>query len=146
MWKVRVIVGACLVSLAFGPLQFAQDNPNTAKNPNVERQIDMLGLVRTVNTIEVVEVTESGSYASWPILLAHHQEDLNEWLKSVYSSVEPNAHYGDMPEILPGWNLHLNVQADGKGYVLLLADTSDQTGLAWVSDESGMIRQSKFIQ
>jgi hypothetical protein len=51
-----------------------------------------------------------------------------------------------MPEILPGWNLRLNVQADGKGYVVLLADTNDKTGLAWVSDESGVIRNSKYIQ
>jgi hypothetical protein len=51
-----------------------------------------------------------------------------------------------MPEILPGWNLHLNVQTDGKGYVLLLDDASDKTGFAWVSDESGIIRQCKSLQ
>ena len=146
MWKTRVIVAACLVSLVLSPLQFAQDSPTAAKNPNAERQSDMVGFVRTVNTIEVVELSEYGSFAPWPILLAHHQEDLNGWLKTDYSVVEPNARYGVMPEILPGWNLRLNVQADGKGFLLLLADTSDKTGLAWVSDESGIIRQSKYIQ
>jgi hypothetical protein len=54
--------------------------------------------------------------------------------------------FGDMPEILPGWNLRLNVQTDGKGYVLLLADKDDESGFAWVSDESGIIRHSKSIQ
>ena len=102
--------------------------------------------MRTINTIEVTEVTVYGSYAPWPILLAHHQEDFNGWLKRFYSSGEPNAHYGDIPEILPVWNLRLNVQADGKGYLLLLADTSDKTGFAWVSDESGIIRHSKYIR
>ena len=75
-------------------------------------------------------VGQYGSYAPWPILLAHHQEDFSGWLKRFYSSGEPNIHFSDMPEILPGWNLRLNVQADGKGYLLLLADTSDKTGFA----------------
>ena len=145
MLKVRIFVSAFFLLLALGPLQFAQDAPTSANNPNAERQRVMLGLVRTINTIEVNEVTDFGSYAPWPILLAHHQE-FNGWLKRFYSSGEPNARYGDMPEILPGWNLRLNVQADGKGYVLLLADTSDKTGFAWVSDESGLIRQCKALQ
>jgi hypothetical protein len=146
MWKARIFVSAFFLLLALGSLQFAQDAPTSAKNPNAERQGVMLGLVRTINTIEVTEVTDYGSYAPWPILLAHHQEDFSGWLKRFYSSGEPNARYGDMPEILPGWNLRLNAQADGKGYVLLLADTSDKTGFAWVSDESGIIRHSKYIQ
>jgi hypothetical protein len=40
---------------------------------------------------------------------------------------------------LAEWNLSFNVQADGKGYVLLLNDVTDKTGSAWVSDESGII-------
>jgi hypothetical protein len=55
----------------------------------------MLRLVRTINTIEVTEAAEYGSYAPWPILLAH-QEDFNGWLKRFYSPGEPNARYGDM--------------------------------------------------
>ena len=146
MSRTRIFVISFFLLLAAGPLQFAQDAPTSVKNPNAERQGVMSGLVRTINTIEVTEVTEYGSYAPWPILLAHHQEDFNEWLKRFYSSGEPNAHYGDMPEILPGWNLRLNVQADGKGYVLLLADENDKTGFAWVSDESGIIRHSAYLQ
>ncbi len=106
----------------------------------------MLGLVRTINTIEVTEVRNYGSYAPWPTLFAHNQDNFNSWLKKFYSSGEPNARFGEMPEVLPGWNLRLNVQADGKGYVLLLADKSDKTGYAWVSDESGVIRQTSYLQ
>ena len=145
MWKARVFVSGFFLLLALGPLQSAQDVPTSAKNPT-ERQKVMSGLVRTINTIEVMEVHRYGSYAPWPILLAHHQEDFNGWLNRFYSSDEPNGHYTDMPEILPGWSLRLNVQADGKGYLLLLADTSDKTGFAWVSDESGIIRHSYYIQ
>jgi hypothetical protein len=97
--------------------------------------------------VEVIELSDFGAYAPWPILLAHHQEDFNRWRrKKLYSSDEPNARFSEMPEILPEWNLRLNVQADGKGYVLLLADTSDNPGFAWVSDESGIIRDSKYFQ
>jgi hypothetical protein len=69
----------------------------------------------------------------------------NSWLKRFYSSNEPNVQFRDAPEILPEWNLRLNVQADGKGYVLLLNDASDKTGFAWVSDESGIIRECKYL-
>jgi len=146
MRKTRIIVSPLFVLLALVPLQSAQDAPKSAKDPNAERQAVILGLVRTINTIEVNEVTDYGAYARWPILLAHHQDEFNGWLKRFYSSSEPNARYGDMPEILPGWNLRLNVQADGKGYVLLLDDSNDKTGFAWVSDESGLIRQCKALQ
>lgn len=145
MWKARIIVSTLFLLLALVPLQSAQDAPKSAKDPNAERQGVILGLVRTINTIEVAEVTDYGAYAPWPILLAHHQDEFNGWLKR-FSSIEPNARFGDMPEILPGWNLRLNVQADGKGYVLLLADAGDKIGFAWVSDESGIIRDSKYIQ
>ena len=146
MSKTRIFVISFFLLLALGPLQFAQDAPTSVKNPNAERQAATLGLVRTINTIEVNEVTDYGAYAPWSILFAHHQEELNGWLKRFYSSSEPNARYGDMPEILPGWNLRLNVQANGKGYVLLLDDSNDKTGFAWVSDESGLIRKCEALQ
>jgi hypothetical protein len=145
MRKLRIFVSAFSLLLALGPLQFAQDVSTGDKHRLSERQRVMVSLVRSINTIEVNEVYDYGSYAPWPILLAHHEE-FNGWLKRLYSSGEANARFGDMPEILPGWNLRLNVQTDGKGYVLLLADTNDKSGFAWVSDESGIIRHSYYIQ
>ena len=76
----------------------------------------------------------------------HHQEDFNSWLKRFYSSNETNVQFRDALEILPEWNLRLNVQADGKGYVLLLNDASDRDGLGWVSDDSGIIRECKYLE
>jgi len=49
------------------------------------------------------------------------------------------------PEIPSGWSLRLNVTADGKTYDLLLEDTTDKCGYAAVTDERGIIRQSKAI-
>ena len=135
-----------MLVLAFGT-GASQSAQNAATGPDkLDRHASMLGLVRTINTLEVTEISRYGSSEPWPILLAHHQEGFNSWLKRFYSSKEPNVQFRDAPEILPEWNLRLNVQADGKGWVLLLNDASDKTGFAWVSDESGIIRHSKYIQ
>jgi len=135
-----------LLSLAFGPVasQSAQNAPSATDK--LDRHATMLGLVRTINTLEVKEIAQYGSSEPWPILLAHHQEEFNSWLKRFYSSNEPNIQFRDAHEILPEWNLRLNVQADGKGWVLLLNDASDKTGFAWVSDDSGIIRECKYLQ
>jgi hypothetical protein len=54
--------------------------------------------------------------------------------------------YGRGPEIVPGWKLRLNLSKDGKAYDLLLEDVTDpKCGYAVVSDERGLIRQSKAI-
>jgi hypothetical protein len=144
--KYRIILTTMLLILAFGTgaSQPAQNAP--AATDKLGRHASMLGLVRTINTLEVTEISQYGSSEPWPILLAHHQEDFNAWLKRFYSSNEPNVQFRDGPEILPEWNLRLNVQADGKGWVLLLNDASDKTGFAWVSDESGIIRECKYLQ
>jgi hypothetical protein len=56
------------------------------------------------------------------------------------------AHFAKQPEILPGWTLRLDVTDGGKGYSLLLEDTTDTTcGYAAVTEERGVIRQNKTI-
>ncbi len=105
----------------------------------------MVGLIRTINTAEVVEQSTYGSFASWQTLLAHQQEYLNEWLAKVYSR-DPNVHFGPTADILPGWNLRLIVPTDGQGWIVLLKDAKDETGYAVLSDESGVIRECKPLQ
>jgi len=63
-----------------------------------------------------------------------------------YGPEKAYAHFSDAPEILPGWNLRLNVHSDGQGYDVLLGDmTDDKCAYAALTDESGLIRQSKAI-
>ena len=58
----------------------------------------------------------------------------------------PTIPFNDPPEILPGWNLRLNLHSDGQGYDLLLIDLTDEKcGYAVLTDENGVIRQSKAI-
>ena len=58
----------------------------------------------------------------------------------------PTIQFNNPPEILPGWNPRLNVHSDGQGYDLLLTDITDEKcGYAVLTDEDGVIRQSKPI-
>jgi hypothetical protein len=154
--KLRIILTTVLLILALGTLasQFAQDASKSElrslvltgpKEPDMEKRATILGIVRTINTVEVTDFSQYGSYESWRTLRERHLGDLDGWLSRFYPS-KANVHFGDMPEILPGWGLRLNVNADGQGYVLVLEDTTDKTGYAALSDERGVIRECKYLQ
>lgn len=57
----------------------------------------------------------------------------------------PTIQFNDTPEILPGWNPRLNVHSYGQGYDLLLILMYEECGYAVLTDENGVIRQSKAI-
>jgi hypothetical protein len=134
-----------LLALAIPASQSAQDASAGPEKPNLERHASMVGLVRTINTMEVSERATYASFASWQTLLAHQEQPLNEWLSHVYSH-DPNVHFSSTPEILPEWNLRLIVPPDGTGWVVVLEDAKDKTGYALVSDETGLIREGKYLE
>jgi hypothetical protein len=143
----RVILSAVLLMLVLGPLtpQFAQNAPGDAEKPDQKRHGQGVGLLRTINTAEVVEFTNYGSFGSWQTLLTHQPNSLNKFLAMNYPQ-GTSLQFADMPEILPGWNLRFNVHADGQGYDVRLQDLTDKTcWYAAFTDESGVIRQSKAI-
>lgn len=141
VWSMLLLV----LTLASQPSQFAQNTSTGVQEPDMQRRASTVGLVRTINTAEVVEHTTYGSFASWQTLLAHQQEYLNKWLTKFYSR-DPSVQFGSGPEILPGWNLRLTVQADGSGWVVLLEDAKDKNGYAALSDERGIIWECKHLQ
>jgi hypothetical protein len=145
--KLRIILNTPLLVLALGSVapQLAQDASTGPKGPNLERRSITVGLVRTINTAEVGERATYGSYASWPTLLVHQQQYFNHWVTQFYSR-DPNVHFGSTTEILPGWNLRLMVPPDGTGWVVVLEDAKDATGYAALSDESGVIRECKYLE
>ena len=104
-----------------------------------------IGLVRTINTAEVTERATYGSYASWQTLLEHQQQYFNHWVTRFYPQ-NPNVHFGSTPEILPAWNLRLIVPPDGAGWAVVLEDANDKAGYAALSDESGIIRECKYLE
>src|SRR5580700_2880737 len=143
MKKHRILLSTVLLVVALGVLtpQFAQDGSTNAEKTDQEKLHRALGmgLVRTINTSEVTELYKYGSYAAWPTLLVHQQEYFDEWLSRFYPQ-EVNLRFADMPEILPGYSLRLNVHGDGQGYDLRLADTAAKQGsYAAFSDESGVM-------
>jgi hypothetical protein len=147
MRKHRGILSSVLLVLFLGVQtpQFAQDTPTGPANADQARRRVALGLLRTINTAEVMELNNYGSYASWQNLLEHQPKFVNKFLAINYPE-EANLQFGDMPEILPGWSLRFNVHADGQGYDVRLEDLTDKTcWYAALADESGVIRQSKAI-
>jgi hypothetical protein len=147
MKKHPVISSVLLLVLFFGVLtpQFAQETATNPSQPDPEKHAQMLGLLREINTLEATDFHNYGSYASWQTLLERHLRDLSAWLARYYSR-EAHAQFGEMPEILPAWNLRLSVQTNGQGYVVLLEDTNDKTGYAALSDERGAIKECKWLQ
>jgi hypothetical protein len=144
MRKHPVISSVLLLALFLGVLtpQFAQDALTNPPRPDPERRALALSILRQINTAEVVELMKYGAYASWETLLAHNP-DLYECLARNYP--DANLRFADMPEILPGYRLRLNVHSDGQGYDVLLEDATDKNGYAVLSDERVVIRECKSI-
>ena len=147
MKKPAVILSIAFLSLFMGAPtpQFAQDTPSGPEKSDQEKRYHALGLVRSINTVEVTELYKYGSYSSWQTLLAHNPEYMKKYLTMHYPQ-EVGMQFGEMPEVLPGWSLRLNVHPDGKGYDLMLQDlTSKECAFAAFSNESGVIWHGKAI-
>jgi hypothetical protein len=145
MKKHRIIWSVVLLAMALGTSasQLPQDvRTSGGENLQDESRATTLGFLRTINTAEAAEFAEQGSYASWPTLLEHQGEYLNSWL----ATYVPKAHFGNLPEVLPGMDLRLNAHADGRGYDAVVEDLTDKNGYAGLSDERGIIRECTFLR
>ena len=140
----RILLSAIVFLFALGAAGRQQSPTDDGKQSYNEKQVRMLGLIRTINTIEVTD----SSYTSWHVLLERHSEELNVWLARNWpaetSRQEAPLRFADQPEVLPGMKLRLNVNADGRGYSVLIEDIQDKHGFAFVSDERGIIRECKY--
>ena len=131
MRKHPVISSMLLLALFLGVLtpQFAQDTLTNPPRPDPERRSHVLGLLRTVNTSEVDYQYNYGSFGTWQDLLSDQPKYFEKFL-SINGLLQTNVRFGDAPEILPGWNLRLNVHTHGQGYDVLLDDATDKNGYA----------------
>ena len=119
--------------------------PNLLRARIAANESSAVSSVRTINTAEVTYRHENTSFAIWQTLISSQPKYFDQFLAR-YGSEKANPHFSDAPEILPGWNLRLNVHSDGQGYDILLRDITDEKcGYAALTDESGVIRQSKAI-
>ena len=141
MKKLFVFFSVLALTLGILTPQFAQDAPNSTPKPDQARHALAIGLLRAINTIEVGEVQQYGSYASWKTLVTHQQEYLRKWFAR-FNPQEAGRNLLDLSEVLPGWTLRLNAHIDGQGYDVLLEDVTDKEHYAVLSNESGIIRES----
>src|ERR1700756_1949775 len=139
--KRRQLILAVLLMLSLGlrTSQYAQDVPSDTKKSDQAKYQFALSLLRAINTAEVVDHTQYGSFSSWQNLLSHHSDYFNDFI-AMHRQQLPKARFVALPEIVDGWNLRLTVHADGQGYDLLLRDITDtKCGYAVLTDEQGII-------
>jgi hypothetical protein len=147
MKKHQVILSTVLLVLFLGVQtpQFAQDTSAGQANADQARHRAAISLLREINTAEVTYRSKNGSFVIWETLVSDQTKYFDKFL-ATSGFQKDNIHFSAPPEILPGWNLRLNVHPDGQGYDVLLRDTTDEKcGYAALTDETGVIRQSKAI-
>jgi hypothetical protein len=142
-----VFLGVVAAAMTLGAA-ITQYGQNAAVEPTDadSRHSMAVGLLRSINTVEVVYQAGHGWYAGWDDLLA--SKEFMEFEKECLAHIPEfaTAHFTKGPENLPGWRLRLNLTQGSKGYDLLLEDATDKKcGYAALTDERGVIRQSKAI-
>lgn len=141
-----IISSVCVLSFFLHvPIsQNPQDVQTGGETSDRSRHQFAVNLLRTINTAEAVDHSKSGSYESWQALQTQHAEYFEQLMRRQHPA---NDHLVDPPEILPGWNLRMNMHADGQGYDILLQDTTDnKCGYAAITNEGGIIWQAKSVE
>jgi hypothetical protein len=129
------------------PACFAQKQTPGVPDREHERRSFAINLARAINAAEASYKKNHESFASWDNLLGSgdFSESGTKWAGDSFPTVA-HALYGRGPEIVPGWKLRLLVSSSGNSYDLLLEDVTDpKCGYAVVSDDRGMIRESKLV-
>ena len=147
--KKRLVFSGVLLIFLPGIIssQDAQESPAVPQNFEQPGHRTAVALVRTINTAEVVDHSTYGSFSSWEILMSHNQQYFDDFAAMrVHRQQIPNSKFGEPPEVLPGWNLRLNLHSDGQGYDLMLQDmTEKKCPFAFFSNEQALIWESKVI-
>jgi hypothetical protein len=149
MTAKRKVAATVALILILGTLPQAKAQKGSPAVPDRERERRSLAInmVRAINTAEASYKKSHGVYASWETFLGNGDftDTGTKWAPESFPTVA-HAMYGRGPEIVPGWKLRLTLSKEGNAYDVLLEDVTDpKCGYAVVSDERGVIRQSKSI-
>lgn len=146
---IRGVLGLSLIvglsSLA--PAAWPQKSAPTVSDRELQRRSFAMNFLRALNAAEFDYKKKHAVFANWDALLAegYFSETGTKWGSEDFPTVT-HAMYSRGPEIVPGWKLRLTVSNGGKSYDVLVEDATDpKCGYAGVTDERGVIRQSKFI-
>lgn len=137
---------ASLILIVAAP-QRGQTAPGQSTDSAHARRSVAINTLRAINTVEYAYKSTHGTFASWDVLAVSEEFSGRRIFFSAQNEPQlADAHFAKRPEILPGWTLRLNVTSDGKGYDVLLEDKADKAcGYAAITNESGLIRQSKTL-
>jgi hypothetical protein len=125
----------------------AQKKSAAPEDRESERHSLAVGIVRSINTAEAQYKPSHGVFATWDNLISNgdFSESGTKWSPPSLPTVA-HAMYSAGPEIVPGWKLRLHLSNDGHVYDLRLEDVNDsKCGYAVISDDTGIVRQSKTI-
>jgi hypothetical protein len=144
VWVALVVAGLILI-MAVPPR--GQTAPGQSSDDARGRRSVAIHTLRALNTVEYAYKSTHGTFASWDVLAVSEEfSGRRIFFPALNAPVLADAHFARRPEILPGWTLRLNVTSDGKGYDVLLEDQTDKAcGYAAITNESGLIRQSKTL-
>jgi uncharacterized protein involved in copper resistance len=144
--KRATLIATLFILAAAAPIS-SQNTPAKSTDPDHAKHSLAVNLLRAINTAEMDYKNKHGVYASKDALLASDEFTGKGMAWAAKNDPQlANAHVSNGPEVLPGWSLRLNLAADGNGYVVLLEDITDKScAYAAVTDERGVIRQSKTI-
>jgi hypothetical protein len=142
--SVALIVASLILIMAApqrGQTALGQSSDNARARRSVA--IDTL---RAINAVEYAYRFTHGTFASWDVLAVSEEFSGRRYFTVQSAPQLADAYFAKRPEILPGWTLRLNVTSDGKGYDVLLEDKTDKAcGYAAITNETGLIRQSKTL-
>jgi hypothetical protein len=143
--SIAAIFFLIFATLATPSRSFSQKvAPPPASREN-ERRSFAINVLHAINSAELDYKTKHGTYTSWQTLVGegYFGESGTKFISEEFPTVA-HALYGLGPEIVPGWKLRLNVSNNGKSYDVQLEDVTDpKCGYAGITDERGVIRQSK---
>jgi len=125
----------------FGYAQQCLHGPNETAD-QVARRRDALGATRLIITLQASRPASAGrrylnhSELSSAPDAARMRESTIEQIRQI--SLDPNT------DILPGWRLTLDVSEGG--YWLMIKDTTDPCGFAYISNQTGLILRAEPIR
>ena len=148
MIKMRVVgIVLCVGLLVCSNASAQRKASPTVQDRQREQHSLAFNLVAAINAAEANAKKKTGAYTTWETLYnsGEFTNTGTKWAPESMPTVR-NAMFGPGPEIVPGWKLRLTISKDGNAYSVLLEDANDpKCRYAVVSDETGVIRQSRSI-
>lgn len=123
--------------------------PDPAQKDIYEFKFLAVRILRVINTAQAWHKHNNGSYAEIAALFeSQTMADLRSKFHTIVEftdSFHSNLHYADA-EIVPGWELKLQLTDSGDGYIARMIDVSGATQTAFSTDQLGVIYEGQTLE